>query len=313
MQGFGTIINSIVTLGLAMLVGFVCIKTGYITEEQKNGLSKVIVKITLPMLIISSLTQLEFDHEKLINSVYVLVISAAVVFFLLGIGTATAKIGKMEKKKGAMHRCMMTFGNVVFMAFPLIQALYGAEGLLYATIYELANDMCLWTVGVYQLTGIQREKTSFLGNFKRLLNPGTIAFAAAFILMAAGFKFDGVFGEVITGIGSTTTYLSMLFIGGTLAGVDFRHIYRRAGLFVLTVLKMAVVPLILVLLFKLIHINSTAEAVIILQASMPVSTVLVVLGMEYGGDVDYCAEGVFISHIAGLVLIPFVYFMMNII
>lgn len=313
MQGFGTIINSILTLGLAMIVGFVCIKTGYITDEQKNGLSKIIVKVTLPLLIISSLTQLEFDHEKLVNSIYVLVISAIVVLLLFGIGSVTAKIGRMEKRMGAMHRCMMTFGNVVFMAFPLIQALYGAEGLLYATIYELANDLCLWTIGVYQVTGISKEKSSFFSNLKRLLNPGTIAFAVAFILMAVGFKFDGIIGEVIEGIGGTTTYLSMLFIGGTLARVDFKHIYKRIGLFVLTILKMVIVPVILMFILKLFNIDETAAAVIILQAAMPVSTVLVVLGMEYGGDVDYCAEGVFISHIAGLALIPLVYYIMGLV
>ena len=62
MQGFETIINSIIKLGIAMLVGFVCIKTGYITKEQNNGLSKVIVRVTLPILIITSLTKIEkFD------------------------------------------------------------------------------------------------------------------------------------------------------------------------------------------------------------------------------------------------------------
>lgn len=40
MQGFGTIINSILTLGLAMIVGFVCIKTGYITDEQKTDFQR---------------------------------------------------------------------------------------------------------------------------------------------------------------------------------------------------------------------------------------------------------------------------------
>ena len=63
MQGFETIINSIIKLGIAMLVGFVCIKTGYITKEQNNGLSKVIVRVTLPILIITSLTSLEFDTQ----------------------------------------------------------------------------------------------------------------------------------------------------------------------------------------------------------------------------------------------------------
>ena len=140
MQGFETIINSIIKLGIAMLVGFVCIKTGYITKEQNNGLSKVIVRVTLPILIITSLTSLEFDTQKLKNSIYVLIVSIVVVAFLFAVGTVTSKISKMDKSRAIMHRCMTCFGNVVFMAFPLIQALYGAEGLLYAAIYELAND-----------------------------------------------------------------------------------------------------------------------------------------------------------------------------
>ena len=41
-------------------------------------------------------------------------------------------------------------------------------------------------------------------------------------------------------------------------------------------------------------------AVIVLQAAMPASTILVILGMEYDGDVLYCAEGVFITHLLGL-------------
>lgn len=97
-----------------------------------------------------------------------------------------------------MHRCMTCFGNVVFMAFPLIQALYGAEGLLYAAIYELANDTCLWTLGVYQMKSIEEKEKSFMGSIKNLVNPGTIAFVVAFVMMALGLKFSGIFGEVMT-------------------------------------------------------------------------------------------------------------------
>ena len=207
MQGFETIINSIIKLGIAMLVGFLCIKTGYITKEQNNGLSKVIVRVTLPILIITSLTSLEFYTQKLKNSIYVLLVAIVAVAFLFAVGTVTSKISKMDKSRAIMHRCMTCFGNVVFMAFPLIQALYGAEGLLYAAIYELANDTCLWTLGVYQMKSIEEKEKSFMGSIKNLVNPGTIAFVVAFVMMAFGLKFSGIFGEVMTGIGSTTTYL----------------------------------------------------------------------------------------------------------
>lgn len=312
MQGFETIINSIITLGLAMLVGFISVKTKYISKEQNNGMSKIVVRVTLPMLVITSLTSLDFDSEKLINSIHVLLVSIVVIAFLYSVGVVMARLGRMEKSKAVMHRCMTCFGNVVFMAFPLIQALYGAEGLLYAVIFELANDMFLWTVGVYSMNSTHEKKTSLLENLKRLLNPGTIAFAIAFVMMAFGLKFTGVLGTVLTGIGGTTTYLSMFFIGGTLALVDFRRIYKRVWLFVLTAVKMIVVPVILILILRLFNLGDMVTAVIVLQAAMPTSTVLVILGMEYGGDVLYCAEGVFITHLAGLATLPLVYYLMSV-
>lgn len=167
MQGFETIINSIIKLGIAMLVGFVCIKTGYITKEQNNGLSKVIVRVTLPILIITSLTSLEFDTQKLKNSIYVLLVSIVVVAFLFAVGTVTSKISKMDKSRAIMHRCMTCFGNVVFMAFPLIQALYGAEGLLYAAIYELANDT--WSLDARRVSDeVDRGKRKIVyGKYKK--------------------------------------------------------------------------------------------------------------------------------------------------
>lgn len=209
MQGFETIINSIIKLGIAMLVGFVCIKTGYITKEQNNGLSKVIVRVTLPILIITSLTSLEFDTQKLKNSIYVLLVSIVVVAFLFAVGTVTSKISKMDKSRAIMHRCMTCFGNVVFMAFPLIQALYGAEGLLYAAIYELANDTCLWDARRVSDEVDRGKRKIVYGKYKKSCkSQEAIAFVVAFVMMAFGLKFSGIFGEVMTGIGSTTTYLS---------------------------------------------------------------------------------------------------------
>lgn len=102
-------------------------KDGLHNERAKQRTFKVIVRVTLPILIITSLTSLEFDTQKLKNSIYVLLVSIVVVAFLFAVGTVTSKISKMDKSRAIMHRCMTCFGNVVFMAFPLIQALYGAE------------------------------------------------------------------------------------------------------------------------------------------------------------------------------------------
>ena len=54
-------------------------------------------------------------------------------------------------------------------------------------------------------------------------------------------------------------------------------------------------------------------AVILLPAAMPACTIFVIRGMEFVGDVLYSAEGVFITHLLGLLTLPFVYYLMSVI
>lgn len=312
MNGFSVIAENIIVLGLAMLIGFICVKTGYIPKETKDALSKIIVKVTLPVLVMTSLTKLELNGEKVINSVITAVSGLIIVGIMFLIGIIIARLFKMERPRAVMHACMSAFGNTVFVAYPLIQALYGDEGLLYAALFVFANDCYLWTLGVYKMSEVSAEKSSPGKNIKHLINPATIAFGISFIMMIFKLQFGGPIKTVLTGIGSTTTYLSMFFIGGTLASVKFKDIYKRVPLFVIVAVKMLIIPFILIAFLKLFNINDTVRAVLVLQAAMPVSTVVSILASEYKCDTIYSAEGVFITTVLSLITIPVVYTVMNV-
>lgn len=305
-EGFLSIVNCIATLGLAILVGFVCSKSGYLPQGVKPALSKIVVKLTLPVLIATSLTKTEITQEKLVNSAFVIASGLLTIALLQLAGYLTERLFK-KSAPPILHRCMTSFGNVVFVAYPLIQSLYGDEGLYYAALFAFSSDCWLWTFGVYSLSKLGGKAASLTSNLKRLVNPSTIAFAVSFVMMIFKLRFGGIIGDVMNGFGSTTTYLSMLFIGCVLAEVDFKGIYKRAPLFVLTLLKMIIIPVIMIFIFKLFPFSEEVKSIIILQAGMPVSTVLVMLCSEYGGDVKYSAEGVFISTLASLVTLPAVY------
>jgi predicted permease len=311
MQGFQTIITSILTLGLAMLIGFICIKTGYIKNEVKDAISKLIIRVTLPLLMITSLTKLTLDSQKIINSVTTVLCAYVVIGILYCAGILTAKLFKLEKSQATIHTCMTCFGNVVFIAYPLIQALYGDEGLLYAALFAFANDCWLWTVGVYTLSGTRGREGSFFSNLKNLITPSTIGFLISLFMLITGLRFNGIIKDVLTNVGSVTTYLSMLFIGMTLAMVDFKHLYRRVSLFVLVAVKMLIVPALLIFALKFAPIDNLVKSVLVLQAAIPTSTVLVILTTDYGCDTVYSAEGVFITTLLSLATLPAVYWLMQ--
>lgn len=311
MQGFDIICENIIVLGLAMLVGFAAVKTGYISEEVKNAMSKIVVKITLPILVMMSLTSLEMDSEKIRNSIFVFVVSITTVGILYGIGMLFSWLFKMDRPRSVIYECMTAFGNVVFLGYPLLEALYGPEGLLYAAIYGFANDCFVWTIGVYKLAAIKNKGAGIKDNLKNLINPATVAFAVSLIMMSLGLKFTGIPERVLSGIGGLTTYLSMLFIGGTLALVDFKHIYKHLSLLLIPAVKMLIVPILLALILAVVPGDNIAKCAIVIQAAMPCQTILTVLTTEYDGDTVFAAEGVFVTTIASLATIPLVYWIMS--
>lgn len=312
MDGFYSILNSILTLGAAMVVGFICIKSGYLPKSINTSISKLVVKLTLPVLIAVSLTKIELTREKLINSAIVVICGLVVIGILMLVGYITERIFKNGAKK-YVHRCMTAFGNVVFIAYPLINSLYGEEGMFYAALFAFANDCWLWTLGVYSLSGIESKARHGIKNIKKLINPSTIAFAVSFVMMIFGWKFTGAVGEVMNGIGSLTTYLSMIFIGGVIAGADLTNLRKTSPIFVLTLLKMIIIPVLLIFLFKIIPVSETVRGVVVLQAAMPVSTVLVMLCSEYGGDTEYSVIGVLITTALSLITLPLIYYLMTVI
>lgn len=313
MQGLETIVSSILTLGLAMLIGFICIKTGYLKTEVRDAVSKLIIRVTLPLLMITSLTKLNLDHTKIVNSVTTVLCAYAVIGILYLAGMLTSRLFKMDKPRAAIHTCMTCFGNVAFIAYPLIQSLYGDEGLLYAALFAFASDCWLWTVGVFTLSKTKGSGKSFLANLKRMITPSTIGFFISLFMLITGLRFTGIIKDVLTNVGGITTYLSMLFIGMTLAMVDFRHIYKRISLFVLTFVKMLAVPILLICILQYMPIAPLVKYVLVLQAGIPTSTVLVILSDNYGCDTVYSAEGVFITTLLSIATLPLLYYCMQIV
>ncbi len=53
-----------------------------------------------------------------------------------------------EKEVRGIIRFATTFSNAAYMGFPLIQAMYGSEGVLYASVYVTVFNILLWTVGM---------------------------------------------------------------------------------------------------------------------------------------------------------------------
>jgi malate permease and related proteins len=310
------ILNQIIILGVIVCVGVIAARAGIITETLKEGIASLVFNVTLPLLILSSFTALDITLELLRNGLLVVILTYFSLFFLLFTGRLAAIIQRMNRETATIHVLHTAFGNTVFLGFPLMNALFpGGEALFYATLFYLVSISVMWTIGVNMLD--QSSGLSMGQKMKNLVNPNTIAFGAGIVIMITGLNIPAVIDIPIRGIGDTTNYLSMLYIGGMLAQTDIKGVFTRKKVFVLSVNKMIISPILLILIFrallKLLSINMDPVAffVVILQCGTPCMTVIVVLAKMFKADDSHAMENVFISTLLSLVTLPFLYWMIE--
>lgn len=304
MEGLLVIIEKIGYIGIMILIGFICEKTGFV-KNITNSVSGIIKNITLPCLLLTSLTNNVLDASKAKNGALIITIGLCSIIIMMVIGNLTGKVLKLDEGKRGIQIAMGSFGNVAFLGYPLIQALLGDEGLLYAVFYNLANDGLLWSFGLSAISG---EKG--LKKLKNMLNICTLSFAVGLVMLLMGIKLPGVLNSSLTAVGSATTPLSMLFIGATMARADVISALKRPAVYLLTFTKMVFMPVVLICLLSLLphgFMNITAMSALILQVAMPAQTMVAILAKEYNLDEKYAVEVIFITTMFALVSLPCIY------
>ncbi len=301
------IVEAIIKLGIAIFIGYIAAKTKYVPSEARETISKLIMKITLPLLILTSLLSKELSADAAKNSLIVVAVAVLSMTVLFLIGWLTAKIFKLPKATKAVHAVLTASGNIVFLGYPVLSAVYGAEGLLYAVVYGITNDMLLWSVGVYSVYKTASEDSPKAA-LKKLINSNTITFAIAIPLMLIGFKLPPVINDALTKVGDLTIYLSMLFIGMTLSEIKIRYIYKRFSMFAMIITKMLIAPVVVVMILKGFGLGHIVCGAIALEIAMPAQTITSIMVHDAKSDLNYVTEYIFLSTIISLVTLLLVYY-----
>lgn len=310
MNGFDVIIEKVAFIGIMILIGFLCEKTGYV-KNITDGLSKIIKNITLPIMIIVSVSGNVLSSEAARDGLLIFVLAVLVIVFMVAVGSFTSRVFKLDAKKRGIQICMGSFGNVAFLGFPLLKALLGDEGILYAVFYSLANDGLLWSLGLGAISGEKGVK-----KLKNMLNVCTLSYVIGILMMVFGITLPGVVKDAAESIGSATTPLSMLFIGATIARADILSALRSVPVYILMFTKMVLVPCILIFLLAMLpagFMGLTAMTVLVLQAAMPSQTLFAILANEYRLDEKYAVEVICVTTIFSLISLPPIYKLVTII
>lgn len=288
--------EKVLFIGLLMAVGFLCGKLGLIDRELNRKASELLLLVVSPCLIFSSY-QVEYDAALLGNLLLALGLSAG--SFAVQLLCAHLLLPR-RRPDAAVEQLSVVYPNCMFLGIPLIEALYGAEGVLYLTAYITCFNVLFWTHGVIVMDG----KCDGQQLLKKLCSPALIAIAAGLVLFLLRVRLPGWLLEPVRSISGMNTPLAMLIAGATISQTPLCSCVRERRLYRVLAIRMLLVPALLLPAFALLPVPAMPRMAVFLAAACPTASYCTMFALRYGHDSGYAARIFALTTLSAAVCLP---------
>ena len=272
-----------------IITGVILIRTKVLTRENLEIISKVVIKLSLPVMIFIN-TVNGVDRQTFFSSLSILGIAAVMYVCLLILGTLSGKVFRLQGEHLQLYRAMTV-------------SIYPEKGMLYMAVFTIIDQLMLWTLGV-KLTSSEKEGGAF--NPKKLINPVTVAIILALICVLTGIRIPLVLNTALQKMGATATPLAMIYLGGVFACIDVLSFIRKPDYYGITLIKMLVFPVLFYILLGFVHIPADIRMTMALTSAMPVMSSVVMMANASGSDGDYAMGGIVVTTLCSVLTLPVV-------
>lgn len=295
---FSNILNLQFILFSLIGIGTICRKKGIINSEGKSVLTDLLIYIFLPCNIISAFN-MKFSHDIIIKfiSIFLFACFSQIAAFIFSI----ILYKNEDERKRKVLRYVTITSNAGFIGLPVIGGIYGAEGLMYASIALIPQRIMMWSAGLSCFT----TSESFSKIVKKVAShPCIIAVYIGFIIMLLPSKIPYFLDYTIKNIGNCTTSISMILIGSILGEVTSIKSIFSFTIFKYTIIRLIILPFVVFITCEIFKLNYLSTGVVVLISGMPAGSTSAILASKYNGDYIFASKVVVFSTILSIFTIP---------
>ena len=285
-------------LFILIFAGFICAKTGAVKREGKKAFSDLLLYLVTPAMVLNSYMT-EFDKNVLANLLDTFKLGA--ILLLTGLAVTMLLSVRIKDENVPIMRFACIFSNAAYMGFPLIQALFGDEGLLYTSVFFTAFNILLWTVGYAMVSKKVRIKEII---HSILTTPVIITVVIGLIIYLGRIPVPDIIKQPLSYIGSMNTPLSMIITGMIVAGTDLKKLVRNKLLFFIIAVRMLIIPEICLGLFVIFDVHGMIPSIVLLLESCPTAAITTVFSVRFQYDEDLAAGAVVITTLLSIITLP---------
>ena len=281
------ILNQVVLMLILVIAGLICFMCKIISKDGSKQLSNLLMMVISPVVIFVSY-QRDFDPAMLKGLLQAFGLS--LVGFAVAIAVAYLFLRKTEKYDVVIERFSTIYSNCGFMGIPLVDAMFGSEGVFYLTAVITAFNLIVWTHGVYTFTGAG-EKFSFKGLLNALKSPSIIAVPIGLICFLCNLRVPDVVYDALNYISGMNTPLAMIVAGVTVAQTDLKQVFVKGRIYYVSFLKLILAPMLIVLVYALFPgVPTIVTLSLALAMAAPAGAMGTMFAIRYDRSALYASE-----------------------
>ena len=208
-----------------------------------------------------------------------------------------------------IYRYALTFGKFGFLGNYLVLGVWGNEAFFKYTLFNFALNVIACSWGMYVLIPKDRS-AGLLTNLKKgLLTPPMIALITGMAIGLLNLKeyVPDFAMRAFESAGKCQGPAAMLLAGIVIGGYNFRELFKNPHVYIMTGLRLIVIPSIMLCILKCIGASETVMTMALVAFAAPIGLNTVVYPAAYGGETKTGASMAMISHALCVITIPLMY------
>lgn len=290
------LLKQVILMFILMAIGYVLYKKKLISDQGSADLGKLLLYLVIPAVVINNLWTSR-TAEKTIGLAQSALLSLVCMVIAICISVWVLR------KHSGVTQFSSAFSNVGFIGIPLISAVVGEQAVFYISALIVLVNALQWTLGVFMMT----KDASVIKPDKAMKNPLIIAVMIGLILYALNIPKPAFVSSVFSSVIGMNTPLAMIVSGVYLAHADLIGMFKKKETYILSVVRLILVPAVSLLALKIIPAGDTVmKMAILIGAACPTGSNVAIFARQYGQDYTEAVEQVCVTTLLCLISLPII-------
>jgi len=263
-------------------LGYVLVRWARWPKSVADALTQFVFAVAVPALLfrlMSDFTRLPPVDARLLLAYF----GGCLVVFALG-RLLALQLFRMDGAAQSVFAVGGIFANTLLLGIPVAKVALGDAALPVVSLVLVFNSLVLWTLVTVSVEWARTGQVSLAGfagtAMNVVTNPVVASIFAGTAWGWAGVPLPGIADRTLDLVGQAAVPLSLIALGMGLAEFGVREAWRESA--AICVLKLAVQPVAVYALARLLELPPLETQAIVLLAAMPVGANVYLMAREFG-------------------------------